>query len=818
MDGGKRPAEEAAAGAVAHAPVTRLIVKNLPKYTTEAMLRKHFGRFALTDLRMMRTSEGRFRRFAYLGFASARDARACCKHFHNTFFDTSRMDVEEALPFGDASLPRAWSRHSHDSSAFQRTHGALNAHKAHKQAEDLAAQQDKARKAAEAARKRDFMQAVLGDAVDPAEFGAFLQAMRPKSKTKTWENDGEDGVGGVGSVGSKAVKMQVRSVRSRKAGGENVFLPKVHVKFEDAPGAEGPYFAPSEDEDLYDEFAGPVAQDAGPVARDAEPVARDAEPAIRDAETVIRDAGPETLCSGPRGVTKYKELSPELIAESGRLFVRNLAFTCTEADLTALFSRYGPVSETHIPLTRDTKQAKGFAYVLFAVPTDAVKAYAALDGTIFQGRLLHILPSEDARDKKHVDDAGSSSYQARKQAQLRAQAGSSHNWNSLFVRADTVLDAVAGRLGVPKSAIMNAHESDSLATRMAVAETHIIQETKEYLEGAGVCLDAFAAGAGGVERSSTIILVKNLCFASEEAELKALFARHGAIERFILPPLTKAIALVEFLEPVEAKAAFRALAYTNYRGAPLFLEWAPVLALRERAVQKPSVPVVDAVYEKEMMLSASASASAGASASASSSNTLYIKNLSFSTTEEGLRALFEGRLDGCRLRSVRIPRKADPKQQGQALSLGFGFVEFEGGDAWINRAIDELQGVLLDGHQLVLKRAEGVTSARAGPGTGAGPKAKAKPQPQSEAEESAKLLLKNIPFEASAHELRALITSFSGGLKRLRLPKKMDGQLRGFAFAEFVSAGEAKRVKDILAGTHFYGRHLVIEWSHVQEP
>ena len=34
-------------------------------------------------------------------------------------------------------------------------------------------------------------------------------------------------------------------------------------------------------------------------------------------------------------------------------------------------------------------------------------------------------------------------------------------------------------------------------------------------------------------------------------------------------------ALVEFLEPSEAKAAFTKLAYTKFKHLPLYLEWAP---------------------------------------------------------------------------------------------------------------------------------------------------------------------------------------------------------------------------------------------------
>jgi len=58
--------------------------------------------------------------------------------------------------------------------------------------------------------------------------------------------------------------------------------------------------------------------------------------------------------------------------DTGRLFVRNLTYTCTEEDLTALFQKYGPLSEIHMPIDKETKKPKGFAYVLFLLPENAV--------------------------------------------------------------------------------------------------------------------------------------------------------------------------------------------------------------------------------------------------------------------------------------------------------------------------------------------------------------------------------------------------------------------------------------------------------------
>jgi multiple RNA-binding domain-containing protein 1 len=75
-----------------------------------------------------------------------------------------------------------------------------------------------------------------------------------------------------------------------------------------------------------------------------------------------------------------------------------------------------------------------------------------------------------------------------------------------------------------------------------------------------------------------------------------------------------------------------------------------------------------------------------------------------------------------------------------------------------------------------------------------------------------KLLIRNVPFEASKKEMRELLSTF-GQIKSMRLPKKLTGDHRGFCFVDFLTEQEAKHAFESLASTHLYGRHLVIEWA-----
>ena len=90
-----------------------------------------------------------------------------------------------------------------------------------------------------------------------------------------------------------------------------------------------------------------------------------------------------------------------------------------------------------------------------------------------------------------VQQEGGQSFKKSKEDKLKAASGNSFNWNTLFLRADTVADAMADAYGVSKSDILNSDNAGSTAVRMALGETHIIAENKEFLRDNSINLDAF---------------------------------------------------------------------------------------------------------------------------------------------------------------------------------------------------------------------------------------------------------------------------------------------------------------------------------------
>ena len=73
-----------------------------------------------------------------------------------------------------------------------------------------------------------------------------------------------------------------------------------------------------------------------------------------------------------------------------RLYVGNLAFNTTDAELQELFSAHGTVSSAQVIADRDTGRSKGFGFVEMADEAAAQSAIDALNGTQHNGRKITV--------------------------------------------------------------------------------------------------------------------------------------------------------------------------------------------------------------------------------------------------------------------------------------------------------------------------------------------------------------------------------------------------------------------------------------------
>jgi RNA recognition motif-containing protein len=77
-----------------------------------------------------------------------------------------------------------------------------------------------------------------------------------------------------------------------------------------------------------------------------------------------------------------------------KIYVGNLPFTATDAEIRTLFSAHGTVESVTLPVDRDTGRPRGFGFVEMNGP-DASRAIQNLNGTDMGGRPLKVNEAQD---------------------------------------------------------------------------------------------------------------------------------------------------------------------------------------------------------------------------------------------------------------------------------------------------------------------------------------------------------------------------------------------------------------------------------------
>ncbi len=84
---------------------------------------------------------------------------------------------------------------------------------------------------------------------------------------------------------------------------------------------------------------------------------------------------------------------------SKKIYVGNLPFSSTEADLKEVFGRHGGVETVNIITDRDTGRPRGFAFVEMGTEEEAQSAIQELDGTSLDGRDIRVNEAQERQNR-----------------------------------------------------------------------------------------------------------------------------------------------------------------------------------------------------------------------------------------------------------------------------------------------------------------------------------------------------------------------------------------------------------------------------------
>jgi multiple RNA-binding domain-containing protein 1 len=329
---------------------SRILVKNLPKYITQERLKSLFSSHGtITDVKLIKTATGNSRRFCYIGFKTDQEGLDAVKYFNNTFIDTMKISVEIAFSIGNESIPRAWSKYSAGSSAFIK-----NAPETKEK--DLTEKQQK------------FLKEIDVD----EDFEEFMSVMRPRNAapSRTWANDDVGKDLKVVPAVDKEDDDLYQELPSKFLDDEESESEEVTVPSQAAPSAafdEGisdmEYFKmkmakePVQEKMKVNRGRMELLKEAGTIDEDlventidatADTVRKDSKEPITNVS--FADAQEETkveVIDSTLVVTEkvITDPSPDLIADTGRIMVRNLPYSCTYEDLESHFKQFGPIAE-----------------------------------------------------------------------------------------------------------------------------------------------------------------------------------------------------------------------------------------------------------------------------------------------------------------------------------------------------------------------------------------------------------------------------------------------------------------------------------------
>ncbi|CAJ1934458.1 unnamed protein product [Cylindrotheca closterium] len=804
---------------------TRVCIKNLPLHTFEQDLKEFLvesignTKLEITDCKVLKNAKGKSRKVAFVGFRDASQAKMVVEKFDKAFMRMSRLSVQPALTKPEKKDEKAADVIEKKATDKNETGKAKT--KTKKKPTNPEKKGSKFWGNDEGDENQIEHQVVEEKVVEvesspkPDNSNRLVSEGESSDSSSSDESDIEDDMSVDAAVNmakeSAPVLNDMDFLRSKQSAADDLN--------EDADTSSSSSSSSSSSDSSSDDSS---SSDSDSEEEENEKVG--AADTIKNSQEMPaeKNTNEEIEGEGEQG-EKDDENDLKEEAPQSRLFVRNLPFGTTEEELSEYFSSYGKVIECHVPMDNQMENNKGFAFVAFGSASDAFQARTELDKKDFQGRLLHILQARPAPSAPKLDDLNLTWKQRQELARKERETKGSEvakGWSASFVRGDAVVDNLADKLGLRKGEILGVKDklsSGDAAVRLALGETQIIEENRQYFKEHGVDMDALvSADSKDTKRSKTSILVKNLPYDTRVEDLSKLFQIGESTITVLLPP-SRSIALVKYGHSADAKRAFKKLAYRRFKHVPIYLEWAPLAAASDASTSSTSAELAAGASPASTTATTATVPAKPApqieeqtenlededtNADGTVSSTIYVKNLNFQTTEEILRDVFEKSVDGVRF--VRIPQKTAPAKKGQSeaqsMSMGFGFVELSSQTA-AEKAIKKLNGKMVDGHAWELS----ISSSR-------GKKATSTKTPKTGGKNPTKLIVRNVPFQATRTELLKLFGSF-GQLRKVRLPKKFDGSHRGFAFVDFVTSKEAQEAMSSLSRTHLYGRHLVLEWA-----
>ena len=93
-----------------------------------------------------------------------------------------------------------------------------------------------------------------------------------------------------------------------------------------------------------------------------------------------------------------------------KLYIGNLPFSATDADLREVFGQHGTVTDVVVMMDRVTGRSRGFGFVTMSTPEEGRAAITALSGADMGGRNLTVNEARPMEDRPRGGGGGGGGY------------------------------------------------------------------------------------------------------------------------------------------------------------------------------------------------------------------------------------------------------------------------------------------------------------------------------------------------------------------------------------------------------------------------
>ncbi|KAL3665917.1 hypothetical protein V7S43_009337 [Phytophthora oleae] len=423
------------------------------------------------------------------------------------------------------------------------------------------------------------------------------------------------------------------------------------------------------------------------------------------------------------------------------VFVRNLPFGVTQEELEHVFSEVGPVKKIDVIKDKGKRKSemltRGFAFVRFAVESDAAVAVEKLNKTDFQGRKMLIdyamekgkrrglqgkskpvateqpkqeetkpkeqehedvqmeEPEQTEEDKEKAKKERKAAKEERRAAKAAKKTAKAEAKLQVKEEADKERAEVKPQKevkAVKTEVAVKAEVAPALTAKAPAASSHVQSDRnarrrqhREFLRD----VERRKEEQASVEQKS--VLVFGLGADVTQKHVLKKVKKVGAVEKVELKEESrtgKSYALVQFKTTKDAALAVAKLDHHIFKGSVLQVKSAAkaVVADEKGTAGKPGHP----------------------KAAEAEGLRLIVRNLAFQTTDKDLEKLFEVHGPLFEVRVVRMPVEEDKKKEEETQtepvlgrSRGFGFVQYRDvADA--RAAVEKLNGTKLKGREMIV--------------------------------------------------------------------------------------------------------------------